>query len=212
MYFRGSSYQGQSLTPCSTAKFTNFQFWRHDEVGKFIYQKPAGDDFDVARNQMELKIQISPDKVISDVEWAIKREISRARWGPGSGPLGPPEWPDVKGATGWAPDHPTADETDLEQNPDCTDIFCIDGPGYGNDAGGLPYTADYRYTHKAKFQQWVEVEIAGKWYVCSPYKDWRSIMHVKYKDATDGWVYDASKTNEIVVGTITGFAGSWSED
>ena len=36
-------------------------------------------------------------------------------------------------------------------------------------------------------------------------------MHVKFQDTTAGWVEDTSKTNEIVLGTISGFAGSWSE-
>ena len=87
-------------------------------------------------------------------------------------------------------------------------IFNIDGPGIY----GLQYTTNYRFTYKGKFRQWVEVKIGGKWYVCSPYKDWRSIMHIKFKDSTDGWIYDASKTNEVVLGTISGFAGSWSEN
>ena len=94
------------------------------------------------------------------------------------------------------------------QNSDCKELFSIDCPG-GFD---LPYTSGFKYSQKAKFREWVEVEIGGKWYVCSPYKEWRMIMHVKFQDATAGWVHDASKTNEIVLGSIGGWAGSWSED
>jgi hypothetical protein len=203
MSFRGSGEQGQALTSCSDAKFTNYQSWRYDKVGKFIYHKPTGSNYDFARYQMELKCQIWPDEVIDDVEWDIKREVSGVFWGPGSGSLSPT----YKGETDWAPDDTVNTDEDLEQNTGCTEIFSIDGPGRNY----LPYTSGYRYTQKGKFREWVEVKIGTKWYVCSPYKEWRMIMHVKFQDATSGWVEDTSTTNEIVLGTISGFAGTWSE-
>jgi hypothetical protein len=203
MSFRGSAEQGQDLTSCSAAKFTNFQSWRYNKVGKFIYHKPTGSNYDFARYQMELKNQVSPDHVISDAEWDIKREVSGVFWGPGSGSLSPT----YKGETDWAADDSYNTDEDLEQNSGCTEIFSIDSPGRNY----LPYTSSYRYTQKAKFREWVEVKIGTKWYVCSPYKEWRMIMHVKFQDGTSGWVEDTSKTNEIVLGTISGFAGTWSE-
>jgi hypothetical protein len=60
------------------------------------------------------------------------------------------------------------------------------------------------------------VRAISKYVLCPPispkYKMWRSIMHLKYKDAIDRWVKDTTKTNEVVEGTISGFAGSWSEN
>jgi hypothetical protein len=205
MSFRGSSQQGQALTSCSSAEFKNFYSWMYDKVGKFIYHKPTGSVWDAAHNNMELKNQISPNVVISDVEWDIKREASAAYWGPGPDPRSRTV---SMGSTWWADDDTESeDDEDLTQNTDCKEIFVIDGPG------GFPltYTTGYKYSEKNKFREWVEINIGGKWYVCSPDKEWRSIMHIKFQDATAGWVEDTSKTNEIVLGTISGFAGSWSE-
>jgi len=202
MFFRGSAQQGQNLTPGSTAKFTNFQNWREDKVGKFIYHKPTTD---VASGQMEIKYQITPNLVLPNLTWDIKREVSAAYWGPGTGGLARVI---SKGAAGWDDDDSHNNDEDLIQNSSLPQIFEIDGPGFD----GLPYTNGFRYAEKNKFQDWVEVRIGGKWYVCSPNKYWRSIMHIKYKDAQSGWIEDAGKTNEVVEGTIEGWAGEWSED
>jgi hypothetical protein len=107
---------------------------------------------------------------------------------------------------------PCDDDEDLTQNPTLTEILEIDGPGWGTATYGLNYTENFRFSMKGKFQDWVEVKIGTKWYVCSKYKNWRMIMHVKYQDATSGWVQDASKTNLIDSGTISEFAEDWSED
>jgi len=209
MLFRGSPYQGEALTACSTAKFTDFQPWRQDQVGKFIYHKPTGGNFDVASYQMEFNILPTPHKVISDVEWDIKREASAAYWGPGTDPRPRTVF---KGETDWADDDSANADEDLTQCPDCKKIFVIDCPGWGDSNGGLSYTMGYKYSEKNKFREWVEVKIGNDWFVCSQYREWRSIMHVKFEDAATGWIEDTSKTNEIVVGTISGFAGSWSEN
>lgn len=153
---------------------------------------------------MELNIGTIPNRVISDVEWDIRREVSGAAWGPGSGSLSPT----YKRETSWEDDDSANDDEDLTQDANCKNIFVIDGPGHNS----LPYTQNYRYTQKGKFREWVEVKIGDDWFVCSPYCEWRMIMHVKFKDAATGWIEDASKTNEIVPGTISGFAGSWSEN
>jgi len=208
MSFRGSAQQGQDLTLCSCAEFTNLDAWLQNKVGKFIYHKPTGSNFDASVHQMELKIQISPNVVISDVEWDIRREASIAYWGPGPDPRSRVIF---KGPSDWDGDDSGNTDEDRDQNSDCKEIFSIDGPGWGDSGSGLPYTAGYKYSEKNKFREWVQVKIGTKWYVCSPYKEWRSIMHIKFQDATAGWVEDTSKTNEIVVGTISGFAGSWSE-
>lgn len=100
------------------------------------------------------------------------------------------------------------DDEDLTQCPDRKKIFVIDGPGYLL----LPYTADYRYTQKGKFREWVEVKIGNNWFVCSQYREWRMIMHIRFEDAAIGWIEETSKMNEVVVGTLSGFADSWSEN
>jgi len=99
---------------------------------------------------------------------------------------------------------------DFEQQENCKYLFTEDSAGRDN----LPLTANFRCTHKGKFREWVEVKIGGKWYVCSMYFYWYSILHVKYKDATDGWVKDATKTNQILrgFGPLIGFAEDWTED
>ena len=130
--------------------------------------------------------------------------MSGVYWGPGTDP----RTPNYKGKTDWELDEGEGDEEDEIQNPTCKEIFIIDSPGRLD----LPYTAGFKYNQKAKLRNWVELKIGGNWYVCSPYKEWRMIMHVKFQDDTAGWVEDASKTNEIVPGTISGFAESWSED
>ncbi|MHC4867921.1 MAG: hypothetical protein ACYTEX_27945 [Planctomycetota bacterium] len=204
MSFRGSAQQGQALTACSDANFTDFHTWEYDKVGKFIYPKSEiGGSTDAAYNNMEMKCTISPDEIISDVEWDIRRETSAAQWA-GTDPRSRNV---LKGATDWAGDDAGNSDEDRTQNTGCKEIFVIDGPG----AEGLPYLTGYKYSLKGKYREWVQVKIGSKWFVCSPYKEWRCIIHVKYKDATNGWVYDTSSTNEIVLGTISGFAGSWSE-
>lgn len=214
MNFRGSNNQGESLTSCSTAKIHKpghdvFE----DKVGKFIYLLPPLYSFKQfsLHNQMEISIQITPNKVISDVAWDIKREVSRVKWGPGAGTLTPMYLPTT--GDDWNPDdidYPTATDEDLEQNSDCLNIFVNDNPG--EPAVGSSNDAGKRYTYKAKFREWVQVTIGGKVYVCSPYVNWRSIIHAKFQDATTGWVWDATKTTEIVPGTIENWPNTWSED
>ncbi len=203
--FRGSDHQGQYLTNCNEDKFSQWEEWWEDKVGNFIYHKPAPEvELDEGQGQMEIKFQISPNVVISDVEWDIKREISSARWYPGSGTLSVI----YIGETDWEDDDEKDDDENLHQDTDCKYLFSLDAPGFL----ALLYNEDFRCAKKSKYREWVEVKIGTKWYVCSLYKEWRQIMHLKFQDATTGWIEDTSKTNEIVEGTISGFAGSWSEN
>jgi len=173
-----------------------------NKVGLQVYEEPTVSDFDAVHNQMELKIAMFPYKVISDVSWDIKREKSRVYW---YTPLSEPKW---DGKYDWAADDPPDTDEDLAQEEDCKRIFVIDAPG----RYALYHQTGYTFTYKAKFREWVEVKVGDNWYVCSPYKQWRSIIHSKYDDVQEKWIYDTSKTNEICPGTIDGFAGSWSED
>ena len=123
--------------------------------------------------------------------------------------------PDYKGPSNWADDDIGEDhnkDEDLTQCPNCYKIFVIDGPGYGGFVSGLPYTSGFRFSYKTKFHEWVQIKIGSKWYVCSPYLEWRTIMHVIYSSAVSHWIKDTSKTNEVVTGTISGFANTWSEN
>jgi hypothetical protein len=115
---------------------------------------------------------------------------------------------------GWADDTPSReDEKDVIQDSSCLQIFETDTPG----RSALQYNSGHRFSYKAKFQQWVEVNIGEKWYVCSPYLNSRSIMHVKFDDATNKWIRDPdpNKANEIVTGwgpLDNSWPNSWSED
>jgi len=50
------------------------------------------------------------------------------------------------------------------------------------------------------------------WIVCSKYKPWKTIIHIKFEDEEIGWLEDVTKTNEIVEGTINEWADEWSDD
>lgn len=128
-------------------------------------------------------------------------------WGPGSGVL-PPEY---KGKDKWDGDQPDDDHKDVKQDKNLPQLFVIDGPGCPR----LEYKLDHRFSCKGKFQEWVEVKIGGKWYVCSAYHDWHNIQHLKYvvgPGGQMGWSLDTSKTNEVLKGTIPGWPKDWSED
>ncbi len=203
---RGSPDEFDPLTQYSTAVYyPTFGTWRDNVVGRRIYDEPVYPDIDRAHWQMEMKFQTRPNAVISDVNWDIKREASFAYWGPDTLPLTKSIF---KGATDWADDDTDNDDEDLTQNPNLTEILSIDGPGFNI----LPYTANYFASQKSKFQEWVEVKISNDWYVCSGYTEWRSIMHIRYDEPSDGWILDTTKTNEIVTGPIDGFADDWSDD
>jgi len=211
LHFRGSDCQGQGLTEHSTATFKRFASWLRNEVGMEIYPKPLDWDWDRAQGQMEIRCQPNPDvKLTPDLTWDIKRDWSCAYWGPGVG--GTLAKHVRAGEYTWAYDDylPGTDE-DSDQNDGLTSIMVIDGPGFGDANAGLPYTAQCRFNWKSKFHEWIEVKIGGKWYVCSPYKDWRCIMHLEFKGQQQGWGY-ANGINEIVPGTIGGFAHDWNDD
>jgi hypothetical protein len=211
LHFRGSDYQGQGLTDGSTATFTKFASWLRNQVGIQIYAKPLDWDWDRAQGQMEIRCQPKPNvRLTPNLTWDIKREWSCAFWGPGVGTTLDKV---VKaGAYGWAyDDDPANQDEDLDQNDGLTSLFVIDGPGFGDPNSGLPYTDQCRFSWKSKFHEWIEVKIGGKWYVCSPYKNWRCIMHLEFKGQQEGW-WQGNGINEIVPGTIQGFAADWNDD
>jgi hypothetical protein len=144
-----------------------------------------------------------PTNLVPSLEWDIRREKSVAWWGPGN-----PACKHTNGPSDWAGDDNGNVDESLVPTQSLMNLFVIDGPGYGD----LPPEADYKYAEKSKFRDWVQVKIAGKWYVCSPYKHWRVVTHAKYDAANGRWVLDNEKVNEVVEGTLEGFSDSWSDD
>ena len=174
-------------------------------MGRFIYKEPVNDNQDAVHYQMELKCQVSPDTVIEDVEWDIRRDASMPAWY-GTAPRNRV----VKmGETDWQLNGQGEDGKDLDvtQNPGLEELFSIDGPG----SLILSYIDGFGYSMKGKFREWVEVKVGNRWYICSPYKNWRCVVHLLYQDEEHGYVQDQSHDNEGVPGTIGGFAGSWGE-
>jgi hypothetical protein len=224
LHFRGSDHQGEALTPGSTALFTNYSSWMRNQLGTQIYRKPDGFRWDFSFSQIEIMCQPSPNVFmgdtltgVPDLTWDIKREASYCAWGPGV-PPGLPRWGE-KGAGDWEDDDPTQldyiDE-DLLQDADLTALFVIDGPGHGSEEGGLGYTTGYKASFKGKFREWIEVKTGqgtyARWFVCSPYLQWRAIQHLEFIDQGTGWGMDGDCTNEAVTGTLDGFSGSWTDN
>lgn len=202
MSFRGSDHQGANFTAYSAAQlnagYTNI-------VGSGI---KYGSPVDRIHNQEEIKLTLSPNVLISNVSWAIERDITRAAWGPGSGML----TPNYKGKSDWVSDGTAIDgfDVDLQQQTNCLSLFTVDTPGFA----ALPQTTGYRATYKGKFREWTEIQIGGKWYVVSDYQLWHSILHIKFINASSGWGLDTSKTNQILSGEgpLSGFAETYPED
>ena len=154
-------------------------------------------------NQEETAIRVTPDVFIPTVTWAIQRDLSRVAWINGVANFNP-----ALGA-GWGTDGKGAQGVDVDvlQAAGKTQLFTADPPGAENGPANNTDT----YTYKSKFREWVEVKIGSKWYVCSPYNYWRSIEHVKSNAGATAWIAVPGATNEIVTGTITGFANTWAE-
>ncbi len=199
--FRGSDQQDTPLDPKSEAQGTD-----GIPLKAGIQLGPATDP--VKRNVgacEETRWTISPDKVIRHVEWMIWKELSVATWGPGTGTLtrrtiGTSNWEfDLVGRHGF--------DLDLKQQLDSKWLFSQDAPGYRT----LSLNPDWRFCFKGKFREWAEVKIGPRWYVVSGYKEWRVVLHGKYQNATIGWVTDTTQTNEVVEGSLEGFAESWTE-
>ena len=56
----------------------------------------------------------------------------------------------------------------------------------------------------------MEVKIGSRWYVCSPYIDWKHLLHAKYVDEEQGWDIDDMRENYLIKGTFEGFANDWT--
>ena len=154
------------------------------------------------RNFEEIEMVPHPKVLIPNVSWDICRQISRAAWSNGGAPM-------FNGKSEWNDDGPSMvnGDKDVTQQAGKLSIFSVDGPG----PIGVPTAANDTYSYKGKFREWNEVEIGGKWYVCSEYIFWRSIMHLKPNEDVTRWIGKEDTENEIVRGTIEGFADTWVE-
>jgi hypothetical protein len=109
----------------------------------------------------------------------------------------------------WVIEDPSG--VDVDEIPDSSlpYLFEIDTPGITINRSTL---TSKRYMQKAKFRDWIEVQIGGKWYVLSGYKEWYSVMHVAFCDSVGIWMEDLTgKVTEIKegAGNMSGFAGGW---
>jgi len=200
--FRGSPEQYDPLTQGSTAVFNAGNGRFDNVVGKKIYPPWQHITSWTASWQMETKWKITPNIVFPNVQWDIGQELSGVAW-VGTDPIDPQYW----GWNCWEDDKPPEEKLDVIQDASLKELFFID------DHGGRFMTAvpGCRRSQKGKLRCWAEIKIGGNWYVCSNYKFWRMIMHIKCPDENTGWIEDTTKVNEVVEGTIGGWAGEWDE-
>jgi hypothetical protein len=121
--------------------------------------------------------------------------------------------PDYYGKDSWEPDQPIKHgyNADLLQELNEPAIFHIDAPG----SPELERGSDLRYTRVDKFRHWVEVQIAGQWYACSDYLQWRNIMHLQCTGPGTPWAPIPSMSNDILegwLGSMQGFAEDFSDN
>ena len=211
---RGSNCQGQAETAGIGTHHSIFGGWLHNQEGLFVYTNVDPNDnvnwnanpqFDEVRAQVEVKYRLTPNEVIPNVIWDIKREATGAIWVGGNIIyIGQNDWADDDVDQNGNPMN--ADE-DLTQNPNLKEIFQNDAPGGCQlDFAGGPNA----FEQKGKFREWVEVKIGTKWYVCSAYKPWHVILH---GDRVGGhWRLTPNTVNEVLPGDggYNGFAGTWN--
>jgi hypothetical protein len=84
----------------------------------------------------------------------------------------------------------------------------------GTDIFGIPKGAGYWFCYKAKFQNWVEVNVGGAWYVCSPYTNWQVRLSAVYDENAGVYIWKPNAPHQIVTGHtgLDSFAGSWQPD
>ncbi|HMO50455.1 MAG TPA: hypothetical protein PKE26_01620 [Kiritimatiellia bacterium] len=206
--FRGSDYQGDPLTVGNSAQFSELASWLNNVVGVQIYTPSTGPVFDGVVGQMEMRYRISPNEVLSDVEWSIEREVSRSYWLLENGPFLKP----VNGI-GWASDTGGGPDRDLIQDEEAKDLFQIDLPGNAQIAN-LGGASSDRYIYKGKLREWAEVKIGDYWYVCSSDKYWHAILYATYNPSISRWQQDSTRTSQVLpgIGPLSGNPADWTKD
>jgi len=202
--FRGSGSQGDSRSSGNNKSFVNTVTPENvDELGLHdIPPSPPTSTKYAFYNNMEIEVTTTPSDVIPDVVWDIKREKKRKRWtnGVDGGHLS--AWTDDDGSS-------SLDE-DLVQGSGDLNLYAIDSPGVRN----VPSWDPGSITRLLNFREWVEVRIAGKWYVISEYQNWKSILHVKNSTTPAAWsrVDHSLGENQISEGEIPGDPATWPEN
>ena len=180
--FRGSDCQGQAN-------------WKGDILGLIDENLTGSATF---RNSMEMLFTISPNVVIPDVSWDIKREKRVHDWK--DNVTDPPLYDD------WTDDDSVNTDEDLTQSSGDTVLKVRDLPAW-QDVGTQAGTR----TRKHSMREWLEVSIGGKWYVSSTYQHWHSIIHARNNSSTNT-LWFRTNVNEILTGEISGTASTWPEN
>ena len=98
-----------------------------------------------------------------------------------------------------------ASDDDESLSADRSKWLVVDAPGFRS----LPIEPGSTCALKLKAREWMEAGIGDRWYPISSYVYWRCILHAKYNEEDETWVFEAD--SEIVQGTISDFAGTWSD-
>lgn len=203
MSFRGSDHQGEAIDAGNARAFTDFLPHDTDEIGLQEYNL-TGAGADVFNN-MEIKVTISPNVVIPDVAWDIKREIRFRDWFPLGG---------RQTVNSWASDDAHDNDEDLTQAVGDLNIFVIDAPT-GRSSSTQRTLAHANTIENARFyslnnfREWVEIEIGSKWYITSDYYYWKCKIHARNGASPPNWSRVAP--NEIVPGSIAGDPNNWTQ-
>lgn len=147
---------------------------------------------------MQILFTPSPNCVLPEVSWDIKRERKTHVWSNGV-TMNPMD-------DSWTGDDANDNDERLTQTAADTLLKVFDQLALGNSG-----TQSGTRTLKASMREWMEVSIGGKWYVCSDYKPWHSIMHAK-NDSSQNTLWHWIGVNEIVTGEIQGNSSSWGEN
>ena len=169
-------------------------------------------------NNMELTVTVMPgDKKIPGAAWDIKREKERREWENGltAGFLQVLAY----STAGVASDDDSVNtDEDLAQNePNDLKLFSIDcvcpRPMLGNKIAVRTKTLNFR--------EWVEVRIAGKWFVASNYVYWKSLFKAQSTQQNPpNWSrvgHDTATSvpkvpNEIKEGNYSEAPNTWTQD
>jgi len=169
----------------------------------------------------ELEWKISPDDYFgSDLEWNIRRECTGKWWKP-SNAL--PDYPLFDVPTGtidgsgdkWIDHvHWHGGRMDvIQQTSDPTKggkrLYSFANRGLLLLAA-TPPEGQREAIWMMKAREWVEVKIGSKWYVVSPWIDWRQVLQAKFTPGV-GWDVDGTKDNYLQKGTFSDFAEDWEK-
>jgi hypothetical protein len=223
---RGTDSQGQPLTPKNAVTFSGWRSFLHDVVGKFIVDlrdNTTGQRSAWIDAQVEMQYVPSPNIALTDkgIVWDIRREAQGVTW------LGQDGQTTVTKYTGnkrgqWVPDPVQWFAKDVVQHADgfqwaCNTLFELDVPYQQLPRDGLTAGVQYWSEQRTKFRSWTEVQIGGKWYVCSAYLPWKVMLHALFNHATKKWEWDTGFSNRAdwghgALGPESNTSDKWQPD